>query len=78
MKNPQLLKGLFLTTGSVLGVLCHPTGRDTEDLGFGLLSAAVFYGMFYLAQRRGINLIAAYLIAGVVWLGLFLLFRSLF
>lgn len=76
MKNPQLLKGVFLTTGMVLAVLCHPTGRDTEDLVFAVFSVAVFYGMFYLSQRRGINLIAAYLLAGVVWLGLYLLFRS--
>ena len=74
--NPQLLKGLFLTTGLVLGVLVHPTGRDAEDLGFGLLSVAVFYGLFYLAQRRGINPVVTYLVAGVVWLGLYLLFGT--
>jgi hypothetical protein len=74
--NPQVLKGLFLTTGLVLGVLCHPTGLDAEDAVFGLLSVAVFYGMFYLAQRRGINQVVAYLVAGVVWLGLYLIFST--
>ena len=77
MKNLQLLKGLFLTTGIVLGVLCHPTGQDGENLVFALLSGAIFYGIFYLAQHRGISLVAAFLGAVVVWLGLYLLFGVL-
>ncbi|MBF9240004.1 hypothetical protein I2I05_21620 [Hymenobacter sp. BT683] len=77
MKNQQLLKGLFLTTGIVLGVLFHPTGRD-EDLGFALVSMAVFYGMSYLAQHRGImSQVFVFLGAAVVWFGLYLLFRAL-
>lgn len=77
MNNLYLLQGLFLTTGMVLGILCHPTNSDGEDLIFALLSVAVFYGLFYLAQRRHFNYVAAYFVAGVVWSGLYLLFEAL-
>ena len=77
MKNLYLLQGLFLTTGMVLGILCHPTNSDGEDLIFAFISAAVFYGMFYLSQRRRCNPVAAYFAAGVIWGGLYLLFKAL-
>jgi hypothetical protein len=72
----QLAKGLFLTTGSVLGI-GFKANDGAERILFALLSAGLFYSAFFIANKSVRSKALAYLGAFVGWFLLYKLFKLL-
>ncbi|GAB3720897.1 hypothetical protein GCM10027594_01090 [Hymenobacter agri] len=70
----QLAKGIFLTTGIVLGVGLKPND-GAEGILFALLSAGLFYSAFFIANKSVRSKALAYLGAFVGWFLLYKLFK---
>ena len=70
----RLTRGLFLTTGIVLGVLVNNVDDGTGGILFALLSAFLFFSVSYVPGKSIRSKLLAYLGAVVVWLLMYKLF----
>ena len=68
----QLAKGLFLTTGIVLGVM-FKSDDGTGEILFALMSAGLFLAASFIANKSVTSKIMAYLGALLGW---FLLYKA--
>ncbi|QNP53640.1 hypothetical protein H9L05_08865 [Hymenobacter qilianensis] len=64
----QLIKGLFLTTGIVLGVMLSQVEDGTDGILFAVLSAGLFFAAFLVADNTGKSKLLLYSAAIIVWL----------
>ena len=72
----QLAKGIFLTTGIVLGV-GFKANDGAEGILFALLSTGLFFSAFFIANNSVRGKALAYLGAFASWLLLYKLFELL-
>ena len=71
----QLIKGLFLTTGIVLGVMFNQVEDGTGGILFSLLSVALFFAAFFIPSKTDIGKVLLYSSAIALWFIMYKLFR---
>ncbi len=72
----QLTKGIFLTTGIVLGVM-FKLDDEAEGILFALLSVGLFFSAFFIANNSVGSKAIAYLGGFTGWFVLYKLFELL-
>ena len=75
-EKTQLIRGLFLTTGIVLGVVSN----QIDQLGgflFAILSSAIFYLAFFAAGKTGKSKPLFYVGSVAIWFLMYKLFQFL-
>ncbi len=75
-EKTQLIKGLFLTTGVVLGVASNQIDQS-GGIFFAIISAAVFYLAFFAANKTGKSKPLFYVGAAIIWFLMYKLFHFL-
>ncbi len=72
----QLIKGVFLTTGIVLGVM-FKSEDGTGGILFALISAGLFFSAYFISNKSVRGNALAYLVALAGWFLLYKIFALL-
>ncbi|WP_157780927.1 hypothetical protein [Hymenobacter sedentarius] len=76
-EKSRLVRGLFLTTGIILGLLVNDVNDGTGGILFALLSAVLFFSASFVASKSIGSKFQAYSGALVVWLLMYKLLQLL-
>ena len=70
-EREQLIKGVFVTTGIVMGVLLKDFDKISDGIWPALVSMILFYSIYLVSEKIKVNVWAAYAASFVIFFVLY-------